>query len=75
LLSDLRRQTHVDLLENHMALDLITAGKLGFATENRCLGVYVFDEETTNVETVRSDRVVLATGGCGKVYLYTTNRA
>jgi L-aspartate oxidase len=73
LLRELGRQTHVDLLENHMALDLITAGKLGFATENRCLGVYVFDEETTNVETVRSDRVVLATGGCGKVYLYTTN--
>jgi L-aspartate oxidase len=73
LLRELRRQNHVDLLENHMALDLITAGKLGFATEDRCLGVYVFDEKTTNVETVRSDRVVLATGGCGKVYLYTTN--
>jgi len=63
----------VDLLENQMAVDLITAGKLGFATEDRCLGVYVLDERTGEVETIRSDRIVLATGGCGKVYLYTTN--
>ena len=75
LLRELGRQSHVELLENHMAVDLITAGKLGFATEDRCLGVYVLDEQTTEVETVRSDRVVLATGGCGKVYLYTTNPA
>jgi L-aspartate oxidase len=63
----------IDLLENHMAVDLITAAKLGFATEDRCLGVYVLDEKTGEVETIRSDRIVLATGGCGKVYLYTTN--
>ncbi|HEY4283726.1 MAG TPA: L-aspartate oxidase, partial [Chthoniobacterales bacterium] len=68
-------QSRVDLLENHMAVDLITAGKLGFATEDRCLGVYVLDEARAEVETVRCDRVILATGGCGKVYLYTTNPA
>ena len=73
LLRELGRQSHVDLLENQMAVDLITAGKLGFATEDRCLGVYVLDEKTGEVETIRSDRIVLATGGCGKVYLYTTN--
>lgn len=73
LLRELGRQSHVDLLENHMAVDLITAAKLGFATEDRCLGVYVLDEHTGEVETIRSDRIVLATGGCGKVYLYTTN--
>jgi L-aspartate oxidase len=75
LLRELGRQAHVDLLENHMAVDLITAGKLGFATEDRCLGVYVLNETSNEVETVRSDRIVLATGGCGKVYLYTTNPA
>ena len=75
LLRELGRQSHVDLLENHMAVDLITAGKLGFATEDRCLGVYVLNEASNEVETVRSDRIVLATGGCGKVYLYTTNPA
>ena len=73
LLRELSRQSHVDLLENHMAVDLITGGKLGFATEDRCLGAYVLDEKTGQVETIRSDRIVLATGGCGKVYLYTTN--
>src|SRR5438477_4761817 len=73
LLREIGRQSRVELLENHMAVDLITAGKLGFATEDRCLGVYVLDEKIDEVETIRSDRIVLATGGCGKVYLYTTN--
>ena len=73
LLRELARSPRVELLENHMAVDLITAGKLGFATEDRCLGVYVLDENTSDVETIRTDRLVLATGGCGKVYLYTTN--
>ena len=56
-----------------MAVDLITAGKLGDAAEDRCLGAYVLNEQTGEVETVRTDRLILATGGCGKVYLYTTN--
>jgi L-aspartate oxidase len=73
LLRELGRQSHVQLLENHMAVDLITAAKLGFATEDRCLGAYVLDEKMGEVETIRSNRIVLATGGCGKVYLYTTN--
>jgi L-aspartate oxidase len=73
LLRELGRQSHVDLMENHMAVDLITAGKLGFAAEDRCVGAYVLDEISGEVETIRSDHVVLATGGCGKVYLYTTN--
>src|SRR5437899_5661186 len=73
LLAELKRAPHVQLLENYMAVDLITAAKLGFAAEDRCLGLYSLDEKTGEVETVRSDRVALATGGCGKVYLYTTN--
>ena len=73
LLRELGRQSHVQLMENHMAVDLITAAKLGFAAEDCCLGVYSLDEKTGEVETIRSDRIVLATGGCGKVYLYTTN--
>ncbi len=73
LLRAVRASPNIELFENHMAVDLITAAKLGFATEDHCLGVYVLDEISGAVETIRSDRLVLATGGCGKVYLYTTN--
>src|SRR6266545_4822533 len=66
LLRELGRQSDVKLLENHMAVDLITAAKLGFATEDRCLGVYVLDEKTGEVETIRSDRTALATGVAAK---------
>src|SRR5205814_5283067 len=73
LLRELARQSNVELLEDHIAVDLITAAKLGFTSEDRCLGAYVLNEKTGDVQTIRSDRIVLATGGCGKVYLYTTN--
>src|SRR5256714_8081893 len=42
----------IDLLENHMAVDLITAAKLGFAAQDRCLGVYVLDEKSGERETI-----------------------
>ncbi len=54
-------------------LDILTTGKLGYAMQDCCVGVYVLDEDTGEVETLRSDEVILATGGCGKVYLYSTN--
>jgi L-aspartate oxidase len=40
---------------------------------DRCVGVYVLDNKTGKVETFVAPVVLLATGGCGKVYLYTTN--
>ncbi len=61
------------MFENHAAIDLITRRKLGFSTENRCVGVYVLDNNSGRVETIAAQHVLLATGGCGKVYLYTTN--
>ncbi|MEM8955119.1 MAG: L-aspartate oxidase [Verrucomicrobiota bacterium] len=64
---------NIEILEHHYAVNLITTGKLGLAAEDRCIGLYVLNQETGEVLTMRSDRVVLATGGCGKVYLYTTN--
>src|SRR5437667_12437277 len=66
LLRELDRQSRVELLENHMAVDLMTAAKLGFAPEDRCLGAYVLDETAGKVETIRADRIVLRTGRCGK---------
>src|SRR6202453_3456279 len=73
LLTALALHPNVEMFENHAAIDLITRRKLGFATENRCVGVYVLEVDSGKVETVSSNHVLLATGGCGKVYLYTTN--
>ncbi len=75
LLAAVAADPRITVLENHLAVDLITLGKLGFASHDRCLGAYVLDEASGEVLTVRTDRLILATGGCGKVYLYTTNPA
>ncbi len=73
LLTALALHPNVEMFENHAAIDLITRRKLGFSTDNRCVGVYVLDNASGQVETVTAQHVLLATGGCGKVYLYTTN--
>ena len=73
LVAALEKHPRVHVLEHHIAVDLITLGKLGFASEDRALGAYGLNEASGEVITLRSDRIVLATGGCGKVYLYTTN--
>jgi L-aspartate oxidase len=73
LVAAAKAHPRIHILDNHMAVDLITTGKLGFTTDDRAVGVYVLEENSGKVLTLRSDRIVLATGGCGKVYLYTTN--
>jgi L-aspartate oxidase len=73
LLTALAHHPNVEMFENHAAIDLITRRKLGFSTDNRCVGVYVLDVANGEVKTVSAQHVLLATGGCGKVYLYTTN--
>jgi len=73
LLDQIALHPQIALMENHMAVDFLTTGKLGYAMQNSCVGVYVLNEATGEVETLRSDVNVIATGGCGKVYLYTTN--
>ena len=73
LLAALERAPNVSVFEDHFAIDLITTAKLGDEKENRCVGAYVLDRNTGKVETFSAPHVVLATGGSGKVYLYTTN--
>lgn len=73
LVARLRETKNVDLLEHHFAIDLITTAKLGYAAEDRCLGIYVFDQDSNRVITLRCPRVMLCTGGSGRVYLFTTN--
>lgn len=73
LLETARQCNNITFYEQHFAIDLITSRKLGTVSEDRVLGAYVLDEQSGKVHRFRSDRVILATGGCGKVYLYTTN--
>src|SRR5437867_2132823 len=73
LLAAVAAQPNITVFENHFAIDLITSQKLGQSGSNRCVGVYMLDKPTGEVETVAAPVTLLATGGCGKVYLYTTN--
>jgi len=73
LLEAISRQPNIHIFENHIAIDLITSQKLGYVGGNRCLGAYVFDKKSGTVDTFAAPVTLLATGGCGKVYLYTTN--
>jgi L-aspartate oxidase len=74
LLSAIAQNKNIEIFENHFAIDLVTTKKLRKDdTQNRCLGAYVLSTKTGQVETFSANTVLLATGGCGKVYLYTTN--
>jgi len=67
---------NITILENHIAVDLITEKKslkVEKIKSNRCLGAYVLNNKTGKVMTVASQETILAAGGVSKVYLYTTN--
>jgi L-aspartate oxidase len=78
-----RAHPNITLFEHHCAIDLITSHKLSpsgirsdaphLVGQPRCYGLYVQDEESGKVLTFETEHTVLATGGAGKVYLYTTN--
>lgn len=72
-----RKHENIDILENHIAVDLITQNKVNTAVEkrqhNRCLGAYVLDRTHNQVKVFHAKFVILANGGASKVYLYTTN--
>ncbi len=73
LTQKVREHPHISILENHIAVDLITSKKLNQEINNRCLGAYILDNASGKVMTIAAQQTVLATGGAGKVYLYTTN--
>jgi len=74
-----REHANIDIFENYIAVDLITYSmrmKRGIVTaahEDVCCGAYMLDNETNEVHTLQAKITVLATGGAGKVYLYTSN--
>ncbi|MEN9467938.1 MAG: L-aspartate oxidase, partial [Pseudomonadota bacterium] len=89
LIEKVAQSPNITLFENHTLVDLITSHKLAMKpgathaestgatgqkdTKNRCVGLYALDEDTDEVLTFQAPHTILATGGAGKVYLYTTN--
>ncbi len=82
LLERIREVPNVTLREEAMAIDLITTGWLAYRgvdtgeagqDGSRCVGIYLLDRTTGEILAVRAPRVVLSSGGGGKVYLYTSN--
>ncbi|HZJ93368.1 MAG TPA: L-aspartate oxidase [Thiopseudomonas sp.] len=72
LLARARQHSNIELIEQQVAVDLITANKIG-REGNICLGAYVLNRATDEVDTYAARFTVLATGGAAKVYLYTSN--
>ncbi|MDP2245372.1 L-aspartate oxidase [Pseudomonas sp.] len=72
LLEQAKLRGNIELLEQRVAVDLITERKLDLAGE-RCLGAYVLNRTSGEVDTYGARFVILATGGAAKVYLYTSN--
>jgi L-aspartate oxidase len=73
LLAKARAHPGITLRERWMAVDLITSRHLKRRENPRCHGVYALDIDTRRVATLPALAVVLATGGVGKVYRYTSN--
>jgi L-aspartate oxidase len=73
LLQQARAHPNIALRERWMAVDLITSRHLRREEAPRCYGVYALDIDAGRVETLQTAAVVLASGGVGKVYRYTSN--
>ena len=71
LVEAVRNNGRIQLLERHMAIDLIDLSKHG--SDHLIAGAYVVDEASGKVHTLIARATILATGGAGKVYLYTSN--
>ncbi|MCU7249615.1 L-aspartate oxidase [Pseudomonas koreensis] len=72
LLAQAKKRSNIELLEQRVAVDLITERRLGLDGD-RCLGAYVLNRKTGEVDTYGARFVILASGGAAKVYLYTSN--
>jgi L-aspartate oxidase len=75
LLTALSNHPNVTFFEDHIAINLVTMRRLGKRHKGAdvCLGAYVLDIAARRVKTFSAKNTVLATGGAGKVYLYTSN--
>ncbi|MEY3038526.1 MAG: hypothetical protein RL143_1093 [Pseudomonadota bacterium] len=72
LIQQAKAASNIELFEDRIAIDLITRRKLGLG-KNACIGAYVHNQATGQVDLFLAKSVILATGGASKAYLYTTN--
>jgi L-aspartate oxidase len=74
LLEKAQNHPNIDIHEHHTAVDLIRLQKVAKHTHSdRIVGAYILDDDSGKVHSVAAKLVILATGGAGKVYLYTSN--
>jgi len=74
LVAAVRAHTGITVYEEHIAIDLIPHSKFVSPSGKEAVwGAYVLDKGTGEVSTFLARATVLATGGAGKVYLYTSN--
>jgi len=63
----------IDLIENQIAIDLILKSKIKPSDKESCLGAFILDIKAKQVTPILAKATILATGGAGKAYLYTSN--
>ena len=73
LVARAEEDSDITLAENWLAIDVVPTGWIGLSGENRCVGCYFLDKTNNEIFAVRAPVTILATGGLGKVYLYTSN--
>ncbi len=79
LINAARQAPRIDIYENHMGVDLVSMAKMNpggiepGSDADRCLGAYVINRRTGQIISFQAKATILATGGAGKVYLYTSN--
>ncbi len=79
LVEKVKAEPNISIYENHIAIDLMTTstithrGLVVTNSDNECTGAYILDRNTGEVKSFISRKTVLACGGAGKVYLYTSN--
>jgi L-aspartate oxidase len=74
----LRKNRNITLFGDHTAVDVLTLphhskNPIAYYAEPRCIGAYILDNRTGRVKTFFAPYTILATGGCGAVFLYTSN--
>jgi L-aspartate oxidase len=80
MLAAVRREPNATILTGRSAVDLLTLSHhsrnaLDVYEPPTCVGAYVFNQQTGQVDTLLARRTILATGGLGRIYLHTTNPA